>query len=36
LFGRAVDLVERNSVVRSPNYIRRHEVLNHLETLYGP
>ena len=36
LFGRAVDLVERSSVERSHNYIRRREVLRHIEKLYGP
>ena len=34
LFGRPVDLVERLSVERSENYIRRREVLSSLEAVY--
>ena len=38
LFGRKVDLVERRSVERSDNYIRRRQILAHREPLYvaGP
>ena len=34
LFGRDVDLVERTSVERSPNYIRRRHILESMEPLY--
>jgi predicted nucleotidyltransferase len=34
LFGRDVDLVERRTVERSENYIRRKHVLDSAETLY--
>ena len=34
IFGRNVDLVERKSVERSENYIRRKHILDSLETLY--
>ena len=34
LFGRKVDLVERRSVERSDNYIRRRHVLESVETVY--
>jgi predicted nucleotidyltransferase len=38
LFGRKVDLLERRSVERSDNYIRRKHILAHREPLYvaGP
>jgi hypothetical protein len=36
LFGRPVDLVERQAVEDSPNYIRRRSILSSLECLYGP
>jgi predicted nucleotidyltransferase len=35
LFGRPVDLVERKGIEQSPNYIRRKEILNSLETVYA-
>jgi len=35
IFGREVDLVERNSVERSKNYIRRKAVLRSAETIYA-
>ena len=34
LFGRKVDLVERRSVEKSENYIRRRHVLDSEETVY--
>ena len=34
LFGRKVDLVDRRSVERSENYIRRRHVLDSVETVY--
>jgi predicted nucleotidyltransferase len=34
LFGRKVDLLERRSVERSDNYIRRKHILAHCEPLY--
>jgi predicted nucleotidyltransferase len=34
LFGRKVDLLERRSVERSDNYIRRKHILAHREPLY--
>ena len=34
LFGRTVDLVERSSVEKSPNYIRRKHILGSLEPIY--
>ena len=34
LFGRSVDLVERQSVENSENYIRRKHILTHLEPVY--
>lgn len=34
VFGRKVDLVERQAVERSENYIRRRHVLSGLETVY--
>jgi uncharacterized protein len=38
LFGRKVDLLERRSVERSDNYVRRRQILAHREPLYvaGP
>ena len=35
IFGREVDLVERKSVERSKNYIRRKAVLQAAETIYA-
>ena len=35
IFGREVDLVERKSVERSKNYIRRKAVLQSAETIYA-
>lgn len=35
LFGREVDLVDRQAVEASPNYIRRKEVLGTAEVIYG-
>jgi uncharacterized protein len=34
VFGRKVDLVERQSVEKSENYIRRKHILENLECLY--
>lgn len=34
ILGRKVDLVERQSVERSENYIRRRHILQSLETVY--
>lgn len=35
LFGREVDLVEREAVEHSENYIRRKNILKNLEVVYG-
>ena len=35
LFGRDVDLVTRRAVERSPNYLRRKEILNSAQVVYG-
>ncbi len=35
LFGRQVDLLTRRSVERSPNYIRRKEILDSAEVVYA-
>lgn len=35
VFGRKVDLVERRVVEQSPNYIRRRQILDSAEVLYG-
>jgi predicted nucleotidyltransferase len=35
IFGRNVDLVERKAVERSPNYIRRKNILSSLEPIYA-
>jgi predicted nucleotidyltransferase len=35
LFGRKVDLVEREAVERSENYIRRRHILSSVETMYA-
>lgn len=35
MFGRPVDLVERMSVERSENYLRRSDVLQRLEPIYA-
>ena len=34
IFGRQVDLVEREAVEKSENYIRRRHILSSLETIY--
>jgi len=34
ILGRKVDLVERQSIERSENYIRRRHILQSLETIY--
>ena len=34
LVGRPVDLIERRAVEQSRNYIRRHQILSHLEPIY--
>lgn len=35
LFGREVDLIERQTIEASPNWIRRKEILNSATTIYG-
>jgi predicted nucleotidyltransferase len=35
ILGRSVDLVEREAVERSPNYIRRKAILSSLEPVYA-
>ena len=35
LFGRHVDVLTRSSVERSPNYIRRKEILDSAEVIYA-
>ncbi len=35
LFGRQVDVLTRRSVERSPNYIRRKEILDSAEVIYA-
>lgn len=35
LFGRPVDLVDRQSIERSPNYLRRRAILNSARTVYS-
>jgi predicted nucleotidyltransferase len=34
IFGREVDLIERKSIERSENYIRKKHILNSLEVIY--
>ena len=34
IFGRKVDLIEKESVEKSENYIRRKHILSHMETVY--
>jgi hypothetical protein len=34
IFGRSVDLVERNAVEQSENYIRREQILRNCEPIY--
>ncbi len=34
IFSRSVDLIERRSVEKSPNYIRKKHILESLETIY--
>ena len=34
IFGREVDLIERKSIEKSENYIRRKHILNSLEVIY--
>jgi uncharacterized protein len=36
MFGRSVDLVTRRAVERSPNYLRRREILGSAQVVYGP
>ncbi len=36
LFGRKIDLVDRRAVEDSPNYLRRREILNSAQVIYGP
>ncbi|GAB4426602.1 MAG: hypothetical protein KatS3mg051_0140 [Anaerolineae bacterium] len=35
LFGRRVDLVDRQSIERSPNYLRRRAILSSARTVYS-
>ena len=35
VFGRSVDLVTRRAVERSPNYLRRREILGSAQVVYG-
>ena len=35
MFGRGVDLVTRRAVERSPNYLRRREILGSAQVVYG-
>ena len=35
LFGRPVDLVDRQAVEESPNYIRRRSILESAQVIYG-
>lgn len=35
IFGREVDLVERKSIEKSENYIRRKSILRNLEVIYA-
>ena len=35
LFGREVDLIERQTIEASPNWIRRNEILNTATVIYG-
>ena len=35
LFGRSVDLVDKQAVQASPNYIRRREILSSAEVVYA-
>ena len=35
MFGRKVDLIERQTIEASPNWIRRNEILNSATTIYG-
>lgn len=34
IFGRPVDLIEKKAVEESPNYIRRHEILESAQVIY--
>lgn len=36
IFGRSVDLIDRQSIERSPNYLRRKAILESLRTVYAP
>jgi predicted nucleotidyltransferase len=36
IFGRKVDLVEREAIVQSPNYIRRRSILRNTKEIYAP
>lgn len=35
IFGREVDIVSRRGIEASRNYLRRHEILNSAEVVYG-
>jgi predicted nucleotidyltransferase len=35
MFGRSVDLVTRRAVERSPNYLRRTQILGSAQVIYG-
>ncbi len=35
MFGRSVDLLTRRAVERSPNYLRRREILGSAQVIYG-
>lgn len=35
LVGRRIDIVERRQLERSPNYIKRHEILHSAEPIYA-
>lgn len=35
IFGRPVDLLDKEAVQSSPNYIRRRTILNSAETVYA-
>ena len=36
IFGRPVDLVEREAILQSPNYIRRKNILQSAQVIYAP
>jgi hypothetical protein len=35
IFGRAVDLIDRRRIERSPNYLRRKKILDSARTTYA-